>query len=132
MEGWKVFLLLTCINIMLNFGVVATGGQPLGDQILTRFFNIDYSTGNVQVNSATQNSLPTNPNQGVNVFSNITFTDGLGTIWNFLIALVNIFTAPIGMLSIPGFYSVFALIFVVPLVALNLLAIVSMIRGFPF
>ena len=132
MEGWKVFLLLTCINIMLNFGVVATGGMPLADQIVTRFFNIDYSTGNVQVNSATQNSLPTNPNQGVNVFSNITFTDGLGTIWNFLIALVNIFTAPIGMLSIPGFNAVFALIFVVPLVTLNLLAIVSMIRGFPF
>lgn len=131
MEGWKVILLLVCLNVFLNFGVLAIGGTPLGDQIVTRFLNVDYSTGNVVINGQMQSALPTNPNAGVNIFSNVTFTDGLGTIWNAIIVLLNIFTAPIGMLSIPSLNPIFSLIFIIPLVVLELITLISAIRGFP-
>lgn len=131
MEGWKVILLLICMNFMINFGVIASGGVPIGDGIINRFVNVDYSTGNVGLNNNIQSNIPTNPNSGVTILSGVAFLDGLGIVFNLIAIVLNIFTAPVSLFAIPNFNPILALFFIVPIVVLEILAFISVVRGYP-
>lgn len=127
--GQNIFIFSMMISIFLYLG----GVRVITNDSLGTMFNV----GNTPTLSSTvTGTLPQNPQTttiqstgAANGGTSLGLVDGLNLVFNFIKLLINIFAATLAIFTIAGLPQAFVYLIGVPLVFMQMLAVITFIRG---
>lgn len=125
----KVLIMVVTINIMLYLGGFALFDNDIFDQVA----DVNEGTGQViGFGGELSDSVPSDAQASTGLVSDVTgfsFFDALNIVWSFILFMLNIIFAPIGLLVGTGMPLAVQLMLGIPVAMAYIFGIIVLIRG---